>query len=428
MNEIYDVLLDRFLDGSMTPEEMERMSAMEEADPELRRVREAMENLHQSLSGLDEDMPPLPEEASRAWRERLRELPEAEETPNRKRRSIPWRTLSTLAAALLIVLGTVLARPYLPERRMLLTENTPFPAPASTAAPRLYAAGGGDSNSMTAAYESDAEYEVYDGAMIYEDALEDAVTPAMGLMAADTYAAEKGTLNGEAEEGSRIICTGTLSLSTQDFDTSMDLLKSLIQDLGGTLVSSSVYQNSTGLRHGNMSCRIPAQQFDAFFSASAQAGRITYQDQQAEDVTESYRDLSTRLETQKALMERLQKLITQAADLSDLLELEDKIAETQYQIDICQETLNRVDRRVRESAITLSLQEETAGERVTSRNLGLEDRLSSAAGSGWSRFTDFLEDVLVFLVWAWPFLLALAVCLILLLLLLRRRHRRRKKP
>ena len=44
-------------------------------------------------------------------------------------------------------------------------------------------------------------------------------------------------------------------------------------------------------------------------------------------------DTETRLATQRALMARLQSLVTEAASLTELLELESQIADTQYTID-----------------------------------------------------------------------------------------------
>ena len=86
------------------------------------------------------------------------------------------------------------------------------------------------------------------------------------------------------------------------------------------------------------------EQLDDYFSGTSGLGRVISREESATDVTESYYDTQARLETQQALMARLQALVTDAADLSDLLTLESQIAETQYQIDRLQSSLNSTDR------------------------------------------------------------------------------------
>ena len=151
---------------------------------------------------------------------------------------------------------------------------------------------------------------------------------------------------------------------------------------------------------------------------------MTRREESADDVTESYYDTKARLETQQALMARLQALVTDAADLSDLLALESQIADTQYQIDSLQARLNSTDRQVDYATVNVSLKEELPSDSITDVEMTLGQRIGHALTTGWEIFTSFLGDTAVFLVAALPFLALLAMAWIIIRLV--RRSRRHK--
>lgn len=123
-------------------------------------------------------------------------------------------------------------------------------------------------------------------------------------------------------------------------------------------------------------------------------------------------------------MDRLQALITESGDLSDLLALEAQIADTQYQIDALTTSLNRTDRQAAYSTVTVSLYEETAPA-ITDTTVSLSERISAALRMGWEAFTDFCQDMLVFVTAALPFI-AIVVVLVIALAIIRKVRRNKK--
>ena len=168
---------------------------------------------------------------------------------------------------------------------------------------------------------------------------------------------------------------------------------------------------------------VPQEALDGYLAGSEQLGRITSRSESAEDVTASYQDTRARLDTQIALMERLQALMGEAGDLSDLLALESQIADTQYQIDRLQSSLNSTDRQVDYATVSVTLKEETTVE-LTDDTVTLGERIRSAVRVGWEAFTGFLSDMAVFLVAALPFIGVVAAVVIALWII--RKIRRRK--
>lgn len=59
--------------------------------------------------------------------------------------------------------------------------------------------------------------------------------------------------------------------------------------------SSSEYTNTDSTRSVSLTLRVPQDSYKSFLAAAAQSGSVTYQNQQAEDITTRYMDTEARL-------------------------------------------------------------------------------------------------------------------------------------
>ena len=396
----YDVLLEKYLEGALTPAEEALLRQHEDACPACAARRRALDGLQDDLARLSDDVPPLPEDFHQAWTNRVEEAA-MDNKPESSRPRRQWTRLLSAAAAVVFVLGgTLLTRDALSPRS---------DTPEDLAGGALYSAydydGGGGSPKLmarNAAYDEGADY------VTYTDEVADA-----------------GYEEDAAATEQKIIRTVSLTLGTQSYEQSLDSLRSQCEALGGWVSYSSESAMSSGLRRAYLTLRIPADQLDDFLSGTGGLGRVISREESATDVTESYYDTQARLETQQALMARLQALVTDAADLSDLLALESQIADTQYQIDRLQASLNSTDRQVSYATVDVTLREETASSDITDGEKSLGQRILSALETGLEAFLDFLSDMAVFLAAALPFILLAAVVWITVKLI-RRAIKRRK--
>lgn len=379
----YNVLLEKFLEGTLTPEEETLLRQHEDECPVCAARRAALDNLPDLLSGLKDDVPPLPEDFHQGWMSQVEKTAMKHKPYQRK----PWlRALSAAAAVMFVIGGTLLTRDRLSP--MQNVSETPFmPQTAAyndSAAPDVNR-GLARSSMMDATAEMDMESSM--------DAAMDMAAPAEG----NTSITEK-----------KIIRTVNLTISTQDYDGSLARVKALCADADGWI--SYVWESTGAIRRSaSLTLRIPSDKLDDFLTTSDTLGRITSREERADDVTEAYQDTAAQLTTQQALMERLQSLITSTADLSDLLKLESKIASTQYEIDRLQSSLSATDRKVDYATVDVSLREEIPADSITDPGITFGQRLSDAIFSGWTAFTDFLQDMGVFLAAALPFIAIVAV-------------------
>lgn len=331
-----------------------------------------------------EEVPPMPEETHARWTQAVRATAQTA-----VRSAAPWkRTLAAAAAAVFVLGGTALTRDQLSGR-----------------APE------GETGLVTASYSRTMKSSsAYDGGS-------DAIMLAAG---ASNEAAMMDT--AAAPETRKLIRTIDLSIGTRTYDASLTAITEGCTAAGGWVENLS--ESSGDSRSAYMTLRIPADALETFLAGTGHWGRMIHRSENTQDVTESYQDTQARLATQQALMARLQSLVADAADLSDLLALESQIADTQYEIDRLTGILLRTDRQVDYATVSVNLREESIQDDAENPDLSLAQRLSAGLATGWRFVVEWAGDVLVFLVSASPVIIPLAALWGAVRLIRRKRRRR----
>ena len=230
----------------------------------------------------------------------------------------------------------------------------------------------------------------------------------------DTMALESSADNGTAvfseddaaaaahstdSASAKIIYTANLSLESKDYDAARAALDAALQAAGGYLESSSEYSGTDDSRSVSLTYRVPQENYDSFLAAIAEAGNVTYKNQQADDVTAQYLDVETRLENLKAQRTRLQQLQQQADSLSDLLEIESSLTDVQSQIESWQSQMDWYSDQVEQCTVYVSLSEVST---YSPPSEGFGSRIASAFADGWQNFVDGVQQLAVTLAGAWP--------------------------
>ena len=240
--------------------------------------------------------------------------------------------------------------------------------------------------------------------------------------------AEEQIRRVEETAESKIIRTVSLSLGSGTFTQDLETLQGLCEEAGGWISYISVSgDEAQASRRASLTLRVPEEKLDAFLQGAGELGRIISQTETAQDVTASYQDIAARLATQQAKMERLQALMSETATLSELLELESAIADTQYTLDSLQSQLNQTDDQVAYATVDISLREESSADAVTTRELSLGERLLAGLKTGWGTFWSFCKDMLVFLSATLPYLVALTVIVIPARIIIRKKRHERSE-
>ena len=178
--------------------------------------------------------------------------------------------------------------------------------------------------------------------------------------------------------------------------------------------------NTGEMRNASLTLRIPSEKLDGFLETVESVGNVSSFTSRVEDVTESYYDVQARLDTQLKKMERLQELLLEAKEMSDLLQVESSIADTQYMIDSYQSQLKGMDDDVNYSTVSVFVQETRVVEAeeatfIQRIGAGIVDSVSSGVG--------FLGDAVVFILSIVPWLLLLALIIVIVKIIRKRRKK-----
>lgn len=397
--EQHAALLEKLWEDAITPEEEARLREHEERCGDCARRRREAELLRTDLDALAQEELPPPEDFHQGWMQLVEQeaadMHAVSEAPKRQRKSVA-RLLSLAAAVVFLVGGTLLTRDQLQ-----LTQPSTVKSQVTESGTAMEEETGNTTIPMAAQYMSNGTSR----------------SGSNGLDAAGTT---------QETQDTKIIRTVSLSLGSGTFDQDLETLQTLCTDAGGWVSYSSVSGDAAqSSRRASLTLRIPQEQLETFLQGAGSLGRVISQTETAQDVTATYQDTAARLATQQAKMERLQALMSETASLTELLELENAIADTQYTLDSLQSQLNQTDDQVAYATVDVSLREESSADAVTTRELSLGERLLAGLKTGWDTFWSFCKDMLVFLSAALPYLATVAVVYMLVRFTFRKKRHER---
>ncbi len=222
-----------------------------------------------------------------------------------------------------------------------------------------------------------------------------------------------------------MVYTASIQAETQDYDACTAALEELVDRLGGYLEYASSDSRGDGSRSASYTVRVPAKEFRGFLKTVGEISHVTSQDQNAENISERYYDTESRLETQKTKMERLQTLLSKAENMEDIIDLENAISETEYQIEQLTGSLRHYDSLVDFATIDVRLREVLRLSTVEEAPPTFGSRLGNAFTDGLRGFGDFLQDVAVYLAYNWTWMVLLALVILLVVKVSKRRQAQR---
>lgn len=351
------------------------------------------------------------------WREAVRR----EERSQMKNRKNFWlKTVLPIAAALVLILGAA----WVGDMEKLAYDGSALQArnaklmSGSTA---NYSAASGSSLAGDYGAVNYAVEESYDTAAVYDSVAFTTST------ARDAGTAEAAPVPQPQQER-KLVRTVDISLRTESFDQDSAAIQELIAQYGG-YVENFYMQGEAGSTYGrsaNLTIRVPSEQLDSFVTGVSGFGRVTSRSETTEDLTEQYTDNETRIQTLNTKMERLQSLLSQAEAVSDILEIESEIADTQYQLDRYQSKQLNIDRRVDMSYVYVNLMETVPQENADDEDLTLGQRIAAAFKASIQGLGRFARNLLVFVVMLLPVVVPVAVIVVIIVLVRRSRKAKAK--
>ena len=197
----------------------------------------------------------------------------------------------------------------------------------------------------------------------------------------------------------KLIYRADISVQTLDFGEAVKGLNALTEKFGGyfesvTSDNGSYYDDST-YKYGNYTVRIPSDKYQDFINSLSEGMHVVNMSQNAEDIGQVYFDTERRVETLKNKHERLEELLKKATKMSDIIELEGALSETEYELEQYTSELKRYDSLVSYSTINLSIEQVSQYDMGVQEELSFGQRLLRSLKTGAGSFGEGIENLII---------------------------------
>lgn len=258
--------------------------------------------------------------------------------------------------------------------------------------------GGNEKNVARTAYDYDYgasdTYEAYpqeDAVALYENS-----APALGARSA----AEKGAANDStAEDEKKIVRNAWLTLKTERFDEAVSALCEQIEQAGGVVESRDISGAKNASRSANLTLRVPSDMLDGVLSGAGEWGEVTREQTSAVDMTSTYTDNASRLESARAKKRQLDALYEKAENMEDIITLTDAIFDVQEEIEWLEGQNRRIDNQASMATLYVTINEKSS---AVSAKQPFFTRLGRQLADGWENFGEFVSNAVLGLTYALP--------------------------
>lgn len=238
-------------------------------------------------------------------------------------------------------------------------------------------------------------------------------------------AQEKASAASDAPSSEKMVYYSTVSMETSEFTKASNALHRMIETYHGIIANENVYDLGSNYSRLNMTVRVPQENYNAFLDGLSADYHVVSVSNRVDNMTEAYYDNENRLKAYRVQEERLLQLLAKADTVSDMLEIEARLCDVQYEIESLTNTQRKIDNDVKYATFTLNLSEVVEFTDPAPRTFG--DRLSDAFKASVSAFRAFAEGLLFALIFVAPYLIILLGIALCVILPLRAAARRKKK-
>ena len=243
---------------------------------------------------------------------------------------------------------------------------------------------------------------------------------------APALAEEAGTAPRALSDNRDVIVTGALYITVEDPTAAAVTAAEIVRDAGGRIDGRS--ETAPDDYNGGsawLTLRIPTNELDTTVDELRDLGTVDEYTTDSYDVTNEVTDLEARISTLKASTARIESLLAQAEDISDIIKLETELADRQGTLEGLEARQRGLNDQVSMSTIDLSLTTEP----VVIIDEEPPGSFWDGLVSGWNGLVSFLSGALVVIGVLLPWLALMALITFAVILAVRagsaRRARRR---
>lgn len=238
------------------------------------------------------------------------------------------------------------------------------------------------------------------------------------------------------QSSDKIIYSGSVDLQTLDYQGTVRQIKKSMADMGGFLESESEYngnynwytdEEQKGLMSAVLTLRIPADQFEDFINSLDDLGQVMSRNTSAQNITKTYNDNEAVIQALTYEKERLLDMMDKAETIEDMIAIEQRLGDVETQLNQANTDKSNMDMDIDYSTVTVTVEEVKAYSDLDRAKDSFGSRLIRAFRLSWTGFVSFMQNFLLFLIRALPFLIVIAVVTFLIVTLIRHRKQGQNK-
>lgn len=262
------------------------------------------------------------------------------------------------------------------------------------------------------------------------------------LIASNTSSAQGSDKSSETVviNGEKLVYTCNLEMETLDYNQTIQRIRDSIAKYEGFVESENEYDDAyrwyyedyvktTGTKHMSLTVRIPTKYYEEFLSGIEGNDKVTAKNSHVDNISRQYYDTSARIEALEIQQDRLLDMLEQAKDIDDMISIEARLSEVQYQLNSAKTSLAAMDADVAFSTITINVREVmeyTRDVEPVKRNT-FGDRLKNTLFETWGFFWEMLEGLLFLVIRLIPVAIVGGAITVIVVLIVKRCKKNKMK-
>ncbi len=275
--------------------------------------------------------------------------------------------------------------------------------------------------------EAPGEYYLADMDAVVE--METTASSASGMGYKDNASFTSSTETGNNDLSKRkLIRNAFLELETKVYDSFMENLEKQLTISGAYIQNGETTGSAErGTRWAYYTIRVPESKYDSFLSSVSDMANVLRRSEDVQDVTMDYTDKEARVRALETERDTLLGILEKCTDLKDVITVQERITNVQYELDSVNSRLKRYDDLIAYCTVNLSV-DEVEKETIPVAEKTLGERIAEQLAYNCADIVDDAQNFAVWFVSSLPYFgiwLVVAGTLLGLALLLGKRSKRK---
>jgi hypothetical protein len=216
-------------------------------------------------------------------------------------------------------------------------------------------------------------------------------------------------------DSQKLIYSCDIEMETLTFADTVAEIKTMIKSFDGFVESDSMSDNSWNWYYENYKknggtlserivVRIPTEHYNDFIHSLDGSGKIMSKSERVTNITKSYNDTATTIEMLEKEEDMLLEMMDQCSTIDEMLSVESRLSTVQQRLAIYRSDLGDMDMDIAFSTITIQIREVMEYTKVVAEELKFVERFVDAVKDSCEEFVNVLEDIVIFIVYAAPYI------------------------